>query len=244
MAPVGVQAIFHEDKEVGLSNVCSELGVPYILSTASTSSIEEVAKASGQGPRWFQLYWPKDNDVTISLLKRAKINGYSALVVTLDTWAMSWRPADLDRGYLPFAKGVGNQIGFSDPVFRAKFEKEQGASVESNVLLASQEWLRDVFPGVAHSWGDIAFLKQHWDGPIILKGIQHVEDAKLAVSYGCDGIVVSNHGGSYRSILLLFERTDMFIRPTARWSGWISRDAPEYCGRCWRPVDRSLRQWD
>jgi len=89
MAPVGVQQIFHEDKETGLSEVCSEIGVPYILSTASSSSIEEVAKSNGKGPRWFQLYWPQDDDVTISLLKRAKANGYKVLVVTLDTWALA-----------------------------------------------------------------------------------------------------------------------------------------------------------
>lgn len=64
--------------------------IPYILSTASTSSIEEVAKANGDGERWFQLYWPDDNDITLSLLKRAKENGYSVLVVTVDTWSMAW----------------------------------------------------------------------------------------------------------------------------------------------------------
>ncbi len=85
MAPIGVQSIFHEDKETGLSEVCAEIGVPYILSTASSSSIEEVANANGKGHRWYQLHWPQDDDVTISLLERAKANGYKVLVVTLDT---------------------------------------------------------------------------------------------------------------------------------------------------------------
>lgn len=96
MAPVGVQTIFHDDKETGLSEVCAEVGVPYILSTASSSSIEEVAQSNGDGTRWFQLYWPQNKDVTVSLLNRAKNNGYKVLVVTLDTWSLAWRPADLD----------------------------------------------------------------------------------------------------------------------------------------------------
>lgn len=197
MAPIGVQGIVHDDKEIGLSSACAELGVPFILSTAATSTIEEVAQASGKGPRWFQLYWPGDNDLTLSLLQRAKDNGYTALVVTLDTFTLAWRPADLDAGYIPFAKGVGNQIGFSDPVFREKFEKKHGGKPEDKILLASQEWTGAVFFGSSHGWEDLAFLKKHWDGPIILKGIQHPDDAKLAVEHGCDGIIVSNHGGTY-----------------------------------------------
>lgn len=96
MAPVGVQSIFHDDKETGLSQVCAEIGVPYILSTASSSSIEEVAESNRDGKRWYQLYWPQDKDVTVSLLNRARDSGYKVLVVTLDTWALAWRPADLD----------------------------------------------------------------------------------------------------------------------------------------------------
>lgn len=98
MAPIGVQAIFHDDKETGLSEVCSQIDVPYILSTASTSTIEEVATANGHGRRWFQLYWPNSDDLTISLLNRAADSGFGVLVVTLDTWTMAWRPADLDNG--------------------------------------------------------------------------------------------------------------------------------------------------
>jgi len=172
MAPVGVQIIFHEDKETGLAQVCSEIGVPFILSTASSSSIEEVAKANGNGPRWYQLYWPQDEEVTESLLKRAKENGYKVLVVTLDTWALAWRPADLDGAYIPFMKGVGNKTGFTDPVFRRKFKEKFNATPEEKPLEASTEWVADVFSGAAHSWEQIAHLRKHWDGPIVLKGIQ------------------------------------------------------------------------
>ncbi|KAL3434122.1 FMN-dependent dehydrogenase [Aspergillus tetrazonus] len=195
MAPVGVQGLFHPDKETGLAEVCAETGVPYTLSTASTSSIEEVANASGDGKRWFQLYWPGDDDITLSLLKRAKENGYSVLVVTLDTWSLSWRPADLDNAYIPFIRGIGNQVGFSDPVFRAKFEEESGSKVEDDIVGASRAWISKVLSTTPHIWDEVSFLRKYWDGPLVLKGIQHVEDAKLALQAGCDGIVVSNHGG-------------------------------------------------
>jgi hypothetical protein len=76
-------------------------------------TVEEVAESNGDGHRWYQLYWPQDDDITISLLKRAKANGYKVLVVTLDTWALAWRPADLDGGYVPFMKGVGDRTGFT-----------------------------------------------------------------------------------------------------------------------------------
>ncbi|KAL4917722.1 FMN-dependent dehydrogenase [Aspergillus aurantiobrunneus] len=195
MAPIGVQGLFHPDKETGLAEVCAEVGVPYTLSTASTSSIEDVAKANGDGKRWFQLYWPGDDDITLSLLKRARENGFSVLVVTLDTWSLAWRPADLDNAYIPFIRGVGNQVGFSDPVFRAKFEKETGSKVEEDVVGASRAWIGNVLSSGPHTWDQLSFLRKNWDGPLVLKGIQHVDDAKLALEAGCDGIVVSNHGG-------------------------------------------------
>lgn len=169
MAPVGVQSIFHEDKETGLAQVCSEIGVPYVLSTASSSSIEEVAKANGNGPRWYQLYWPQDEEITESLLRRAKASGYKVLVVTLDTWALAWRPADLDGAYIPFMKGIGDKTGFTDPVFRRKFKEKFGAEPEEKVLEASIEWVGEVFSGAAHTWEQIAHLKKHWDGSIVLR---------------------------------------------------------------------------
>ncbi|KKK15048.1 hypothetical protein AOCH_002117, partial [Aspergillus ochraceoroseus] len=195
MAPIGVQGLFHDDKETGLAEVCAEVGVPYTLSTASTSSIEDVAQANGNGKRWFQLYWPGDDAITLSLLKRARENGYTVLVVTLDTWSLAWRPADLDNAYIPFIRGVGNQVGFSDPVFRTKFEKETGSKVEEDIVGASRAWIGGVLSTSPHSWDQISFLRKNWDGPLVLKGIQHVDDAKLAADAGCDGIVVSNHGG-------------------------------------------------
>ncbi|KAH6970656.1 FMN-dependent dehydrogenase [Ilyonectria sp. MPI-CAGE-AT-0026] len=197
MAPVGVQSAYHEDKETGLAAACAELSVPFTISTASTSTIEEIAAAVGpEAPRWFQLYWPRDDDITASLLRRARDAGCSVLVVTLDTFTMAWRPRDLDIGFLPFPLGQGNAIGFSDPVFRHKFaERTGGGTPEDKVLEASQQWIADVFSGQAHPWEDLALLRKHWDGPIVLKGIMSADDAKLALKFGMDGIVVSNHGG-------------------------------------------------
>lgn len=197
MAPIGVMGAYHEDRELGVASACAELGVPFTLSTASTSTIEEVAEASGSGSsRWFQLYWPLDNEFTASILSRAKKSGYNVLLVTLDTFTMSWRPHDLDGGFLPFIKGQGVQIGFSDPVFRRKFaEASDGDTPEDNPLFAAQAFIAEAFSGHAHSWEDLKTLRKYWDGPMVLKGILSAEDARLALQYGMDGIIVSNHGG-------------------------------------------------
>jgi isopentenyl diphosphate isomerase/L-lactate dehydrogenase-like FMN-dependent dehydrogenase len=197
-APVGVQAIFHADKETGVAAAAAEIRVPYIHSTAATSSIEEVAAANGPGgARWFQLYWPHDDEITASLLARAKANGFSVLVVTLDTWALGYRPADLDQAYVPFALGIGNANGFTDPVVRRQFREAYGGKEmeDLDVKIASAFWERKVFTGQNHTWEQLKVVREHWDGPIVLKGIQHVEDARLAVQAGVQGIVVSNHGG-------------------------------------------------
>lgn len=87
-SPIGVQSIFHPDGECGVAEVCAEIGVPYIASTASAATMEDIAKANGDGPRWYQLYWPQHKETTESLLRRAKASGYKVLVVTLDTWAL------------------------------------------------------------------------------------------------------------------------------------------------------------
>lgn len=107
LAPIGVQSIIHPQGELAVARAAAELGVPVVHSTASSYDMEEVAEAAGDGPRWYQLYWPKDDDVCISLLERAARAGYTALVVTLDTWLLGWRPTDLDRAYLPFLQRIG-----------------------------------------------------------------------------------------------------------------------------------------
>ena len=179
-----------------MASVAADIGVPYIMSTASSSTIEEVAAASADGDRWFQLYWPQDDEITVSLLQRAKKAGFKVLLVTLDTWALAWRPWDLDHAYVPFFQGVGNSVGFSDPVFRRKFkESHDGMEIEENITAASENWIQAAWSGAAHSWEQLEVLKKNWDGPIVLKGIQHPDDARRAVEAGMHGIVVSNHGG-------------------------------------------------
>ena len=116
--------------------------------------------------------------------------------MTLDTWALAWRPWDLDNTCIPFFSGVGNAIGFSDPKFRERFaELSGGKTPEDDIAGASQAWLADVFSGASHGWEQLAHIRKHWAGPILLKGIQHPSDAVAAHDAGMDGVVVSNHGG-------------------------------------------------
>lgn len=190
LAPVGVQSIVHPDAERATARAAAELGLPMVMSTASSTSIEDVAAASGSGPRWFQLYWPNDPDVCGSILARARAAGFSVLVVTLDTWSLGWRPCDLDNGYLPFLKGEGTAVPFSDPVFRSRLD----APPEEDPAMAVLRWI-SMITGTDRDWDALPFLREHWDGPIVLKGIQHVDDARRAADAGVDGIVVSNHGG-------------------------------------------------
>ncbi|WP_214368240.1 lactate 2-monooxygenase [Pseudonocardia sp. H11422] len=190
LAPVGVLSILHADGELAVARAAADLGVPMVLSNAASHTIEEVAEATGDGPRWFQLYWPTEDAVTVSLLSRAREAGYTALVVTLDTWTLGWRPDDLDGAYLPFLRGVGCAIPFSDPAFRAGLT----TAPEEDLMAAVGRWV-PMFTGTALCWDRLDLLREHWDGPIVLKGVQHVEDALHAVDAGMDGIIVSNHGG-------------------------------------------------
>lgn len=188
LAPIGAQTIVHPDGELATARAAASLGLPMILSTVSSHNLEAIAEAGG--PRWFQLYWPSDADVCASILGRAREAGYTTLVVTLDTWTMGWRPHDLDRAYVPFLNGEGLAIPLSDPVFRSRLAK----SPEEDFPAAMLMWTT-MFTGTDFGWHQLAALRQLWTGPIVLKGIQHADDARRAVDAGMDGIVVSNHGG-------------------------------------------------
>lgn len=190
LAPVGVLKIAHPDGEPAVARAAAAQGVPIILSTAASTAMEEVAEASGDGQRWYQLYWPKDRAVAASLMGRARAAGYTVLVVTLDTRTLAWRPRDLVNGYLPFLRGIGIQNYLSDPAFRAALSDPADDDLSAAVLRWTQ-----IFGDTSLTWDDLPFVRQHWDGPIVLKGIMSVPDAIRAASAGMDGIVVSNHGG-------------------------------------------------
>jgi isopentenyl diphosphate isomerase/L-lactate dehydrogenase-like FMN-dependent dehydrogenase len=190
LAPVGVQSIVHPDGELATARAASATGVPYIHSTAASHSIEAAAEANGDGTRWFQLYWPSDPELAKSFLRRAEEAGYGAIVVTLDTTLLAWRPRDLQGGYLPFLKGVGVANYFSDPVFRAGLEKPP----EDDLEAAVGRWIT-AFSNPTISWDKLSFLRENTDLPILLKGVLHPDDARLAVEHGMDGVIVSNHGG-------------------------------------------------
>jgi lactate 2-monooxygenase len=190
LAPIGVQSILHPEGELATARAAAALGLPMVASTAASHTLEEIAAASDDGPRWYQLYWPTDDAVTASLLRRARDGGYMVLVVTLDTWQLGWRPHDLDAAYLPFLRGVGTAIPFSDPAFRAALPRPP-----EDDLAAAVAYRQKIFQGTARGWGRLAELRALWDGPIVLKGIQHPDDARAALDAGMDGVVVSNHGG-------------------------------------------------
>ncbi|WP_367573425.1 lactate 2-monooxygenase [Streptomyces griseoaurantiacus] len=190
LAPVGVLSIMHPEAESAAARAATALGVPFTLSSASSTPLEEVAKASGEGERWFQLYWAKDREVTRSFLRRAKAAGFTALFVTLDTPLLAWRPRDLDQAYLPFLRGVGTANYFTDPAFAAGLAKPVHEDPDAAVL-----HFVNMFADPGKTWPDLAFLRENWDGPIVLKGVLHPDDARLAAEAGMDGVVVSNHGG-------------------------------------------------
>jgi isopentenyl diphosphate isomerase/L-lactate dehydrogenase-like FMN-dependent dehydrogenase len=190
LGPVGVQGIIHPDAEVASGRAAAALGLPFVLSTVSSRSIEEVAQAMGDGRRWFQLYWGKDPEVTVSMLQRAEKAGYTALVVTLDTQMLAWRPRDLYHAYLPFLLGKGLANYFTDPAFRRKLTQPPEADPAAAIRL----WTT-LFGNTALTWKDLNWLRSETRLPIVLKGIQHPDDGKRALDCGMDGVIVSNHGG-------------------------------------------------
>jgi lactate 2-monooxygenase len=190
LAPVGVQSIVHPEAELAVGRAAARIGLPVILSTAASHSMEQVAEEMGDASRWYQLYWPRDRDLAASFVERAGQSGYGAIVLTVDTWMLGWRPRDLQSAYLPFLKGEGVANYFSDPVFRAALER----SPEEDPGAAIGHWAMQ-FSNPTVSWADLAWLREQTKLPIILKGILHEEDARRALDAGMDGLVVSNHGG-------------------------------------------------
>ncbi len=190
LAPIGVQKVVHPDGELATARAAASLGLPMIASTASAFSLEEIAEASGEAPRWFQLYWPNDRDLAASLVARAEAAGYDAIVLTVDTFIPGWKPRDLQQAWLPFLEGMGVANYFQDPVFRAGLE----STPEADVGAATGHFL-GIQANPSLCWDDLEWLKGQTELPILIKGIQHPDDAIEAAKRGIEGIVVSNHGG-------------------------------------------------
>ena len=190
LAPVGVLEIVHPDAELAVARAAAALGLTMVVSTASSNTIEDIAAQAPDSSRWFQLYWPADRDLAASFVRRAEAARYEAVVVTLDTWQLGWRPRDLTGAYLPFLQAQGVANYFADPVFRKGLEKtpeeDQGAAVLKFVGLFNNPTL---------TWDDIAFLRDHTSLPLVLKGIQHPDDVRRAREIGVEAVVCSNHGG-------------------------------------------------
>jgi len=222
LAPIGVLEMAHPKADLAVGRAAASLNVPYIFSNQASKPMDVVAAAMGDSPRWFQLYWSKSNELVKSLVERAEKCGCSAIVVTLDTTVLGWRTPDLDLAYLPFLEGKGIAQYTSDPVFQ-KLMDESEPQAKRNITMQSIRGLVEMvknYPGgnffsklksgqpvkavqkfvsiysnPALTWEDLKFLKTFTKLPVLLKGILHPDDARKAIDYGMNGIIVSNHGG-------------------------------------------------
>lgn len=214
IAPVGINEIYHRDAEPAVAKVAGELGLPYCLSTAGSRSIESVAGAHDAGrrqpaggggggvgppPRFFQLYMPHDDELTLSLLGRAHAAGFEACVLTTDTWQLGWRHDDVAGANYAFYRGAGAEMGLTDPVFRRRLA-EAGVDPSERPVEAATMWIDSIWHGRAWSWDKAVWARDRWreisgGKPFLIKGIQRVDDAERAAELEFEGIVVSNHAG-------------------------------------------------
>ncbi|MDT5108211.1 MAG: lactate 2-monooxygenase [Mycobacterium sp.] len=191
MAPIGVMGICAQDGHGDLhaAQAAARTGVPMLVSTLTADPLEDVAAQFGDTPGFFQLYTPTDRDLAASLVQRAEAAGFKGIVVTLDTWVPGWRPRDLSTSNFPQLRGKCLSNYTSDPVFRAGLAQ----SPEENPQAAILKWI-SVF-GHSLSWADLPWLRSLTKLPLLVKGIQHPDDARRAIDGGVDGIYCSNHGG-------------------------------------------------
>ena len=203
IAPTGLTGMQHADGEILAARAAKKFGIPFTLSTMSICSIEDVAKHAGEG-FWFQLYVMKDRGFIERLIDRAKAANCSALVLTLDLQILGQRHKDLKNGLsAPPKLTVKNMINIAtNPRWalgmlgtpRRQFGNIVGHVTGVADMSSLSSWTAQQFDP-ALNWGDVEWIKQRWGGKLILKGIQDVEDAKLAVQSGADALIVSNHGG-------------------------------------------------
>lgn len=204
LAPTGFTRIADPEGELAVARAAKRAGLPYALSTLGTRSIEEVA-AVGSDRLWFQVYTWKDRDLVADLVKRAAAANYEAICLTVDTAVLGRRERDVRRGFtLPPKVGLSTIVdGILHPGWAWKFLTSEpiifanvaGTSVgDGTDAISLAEYVGSQFdPGL--SWDDVDWLREHWDGPIVVKGIQSVQDAIIAADRGVEAIAISNHGG-------------------------------------------------
>ncbi len=192
LAPVGVIGICAQDGhgDLAVARASARSGVPMIASTLTVDPMEEVAPLCADTPTFFQLYTPSDRELAASFVSRAEAAGYKAIVVTVDTQILGWRPRDLSLGSFPQLQGKCLANYFSDPLFRAKLEKPP----EEDPRTAALHWAA-LFSDGGLGWDDLPWLRSLTSLPLVLKGICHPEDVRRAIDGGVDGIYCSNHGG-------------------------------------------------
>ena len=192
LAPVGVIGLCTPDGhgDLATARASAATGVPMIASTLMQDPLEDVAAATGDTPAYFQLYPPNDPELTASLVHRAEAAGYAAVVVTLDTTTLGWRPRDLALASFPQLKGLCLANYVTDPVFRSRL----AVPPEEDPAAATGLWAR-IFGDPALSWDDLTRLRSLTTLPLLLKGICAPDDVRRAIDAGADGIYCSNHGG-------------------------------------------------
>jgi L-lactate dehydrogenase (cytochrome) len=204
LAPVGLTGMQHADGEILAARAAKAFGVPFTLSTMSICSIEDVAEGTGNHPFWFQLYVMRDRDFIGRLIDRAKAANCSALVLTLDLQIIGQRHKDLRNGLsappkltLPNILNMATKPRWGLAMLgtrRRQFGNVVGHVKGVENMGSLSEWSSRQFDPTLN-WADVDWIKKRWGGKLILKGIQDVEDAKIAVSTGADALIVSNHGG-------------------------------------------------
>ena len=186
-APVGMNQMAHEQGELAVVNAAQRLGMPYIQSTVSSYSLEEVAEAAPAHTKWFQLYWSTNEEIAYSMAARAENAGFEAIVLTVDTVMLGWREEDVRNQFSPLKLGLARGNYMNDPIFTASLKDESFESYVEGVLA-------NIFHPTLN-WENVRELKSRLRVPLLIKGILHPEDARLAIEAGVDGIIVSNHGG-------------------------------------------------
>lgn len=190
LAPIGGQTVAHPKGEKATARAAQKLGIPLVISTAASYSMEEIATECGDSPFWHQLYWVGDEGVVASFVQRAEDCGASAIVLTVDSPMVGWRDRDLRNGYTPFIQDEGLRQYTSDPVFRSRLEN----APKDDPRAASSAMMK-MFPNVSLTWNRLDWLRNKTSLPIFIKGILRGDDARRALDAGMDGVIVSNHGG-------------------------------------------------